>query len=78
VESTILQSHLALIGLGALLTRASFVVGKLVDEQPLPRTAESDGAFLDTQLFFKSLVEAVSTGSVAADSSGAHDVDVMS
>jgi hypothetical protein len=77
VETTILQSHLALVGLSTLLTRARLIVGKLVDEQPLPRTAESDGAFLDTQLFFKSLVEAVSTGGVAADSSGAHDVDVV-
>jgi hypothetical protein len=74
VETTILQSHLALVGLSTLLTRARVIIGKLVDEQPLPRTAESNGAFLDTQLFFEGLVEAVSAGSVAADSSGAHDV----
>jgi len=52
------------------------VVGKLVDEQPLPRTARSDSTFLDTQLFFESLVEAVGAGGVAAYSSGAHGVDV--
>lgn len=64
-------------GLSTLLTRARLAVGKLIDEQPLPRTAKSDGAFLDTQLFFQSLVEAVGTRFVAADSSGAHGVDVV-
>lgn len=76
MTTTVLQSHLALKSLSTLLTRARIIVGKLVDEQPLPRTARSDCAFLDTQLLFKGLVEAVGAGGVAADSSGAHDVGV--
>lgn len=77
MTTAILLRHLALKGLSTLLTRARLVVGKLVDQQPLPRTARSDGTFLDTQLFFECLVEAIGTGGVAADSSGAHDVDIV-
>jgi hypothetical protein len=78
VRNTILLSHLAFVGFSALPTWAGLVVGKLVDEQPLPDLAGSNDTSLDAQLFFKSLVEAVSAGSVAADSSGAHDDDVVS
>jgi hypothetical protein len=78
VRNTILLSHLAFVGFSALPTGAGFVVGKLVNEQPLPDLAGSNNTSLDAQLFFKSLVEAVSAGSVATDSSGAHDDDVVS
>jgi hypothetical protein len=78
VRNTILLSHLAFVGLSALPTWARFVVGKLVNEQPLPDLAGSDDASLDTQLFFESLLKAVCAGSVTADSSGAHDVDDVS
>jgi hypothetical protein len=47
-------------------------------EQPLPDLAGSNNTSLDTQLFFKSLLEVVGAGSVTADSSGAHDDDVVS
>jgi len=77
VTTAILRCNLAFKGLSTLLTGARLIVGKLVDEQPLPRTTRSDGAFLDTQLFFEGLVEAVGAGGVATDSSGAHDVDVV-
>ena len=76
MTTTTLLDHFAFKGLSTLLTGARLIVGKLIDEQPLPRTARSNGAFLDTQLFFKGLVEAVGAGRVAADSSGAHDDDV--
>ena len=76
MTTTTLLDHFAFKGLSTLLTRARFIVGKLVDEQPLPWTARSDSTFLDTQLFFKGLVEAVGAGGVAADSSGAHGDDV--
>jgi hypothetical protein len=78
VRNTILLSHSAFVGFSALPTGARFVVGKLVDEQPLPNLAGSDDASLDAQLLFESLLEAVGAGSVAADSSGAHDCDVRS
>jgi hypothetical protein len=78
VRNTILLSHLAFVGFSALPTGARFVVGKLVDEQPLPDLAGSNNTSLDTQLFFKSLLEVVGAGSVTADSSGAHDDDVVS
>lgn len=77
MTTTILLRHLALGSLSTLLTRTRLIVGKLVDEQPLPRAARSNGALLDTQLFFEGLVEAVNAGGVAADSSGAHDADVV-
>ena len=77
MTTTILLHHLALGSLSTLLTRARLIVGKLVDKQPLPRAARGYGAFLDTQLFFEGLVEAVGAGGVAADSSGAHDGDVV-
>lgn len=72
-----LLDHLAFKGLSTLLTRTGLIVGKLVDKQPFPWTARSNGAFLDTQLFFEGLVEAVGAGGVAADSSGAHDGNVV-
>lgn len=77
MTTTILLHHIALGSLSTLLTRARLVIGKLVDKQPLPRAARSNGAFLDTQLFFEDLVEAVGAGGVATDSSGAHDGDVV-
>lgn len=75
MTTTTLLDHLAFKGLSALLAGARLIVGKLIDEQPLPRTARSDSTFLDTQLFFEGLVEAAGAGGVATDSSGAHDDD---
>lgn len=79
LDSRALLLHAALGSSCALFARAKLSIGKLVDEQPLPRRARSNDTPLDAQLLLESLVVAVRAVTVAADSSSAHcdGVDVV-